>query len=91
MSAVATVAGLTISDPNGRPVLDGIDLDLAAGRVTGLVGASGAGKSTLAHALLGHLGRGLRRSGGSVRVDGWDPFTSRGRRELRGRVTAYLP
>lgn len=91
MSAVAIVAGLTISDPGGRPLLDCVDLELAAGRVTGLVGSSGTGKSTLTLALLGHLPRGLRRTGGTVRVQGWDPFTAHGRRELRGRVTAYLP
>ena len=91
MSAVASVTGLTISDPSGRSLLECVDLDLAAGQVTGLVGPSGAGKSTLALALLGHLGPGLRRTTGTVRVEGWDPFTARGRRELRGRVTAYLP
>jgi peptide/nickel transport system ATP-binding protein len=91
VSAIAEVTGLTIAVPGGRTVLDGVDLELTTGQVTGLVGASGAGKSTVAHALLGHLGRGLRLSGGIVRVDGRDPFTPRGRRELRGRITAYLP
>ncbi|WP_083468076.1 ABC transporter ATP-binding protein [Methylobacterium tarhaniae] len=36
----------------GRPVLDGIDLTLAPGTVTALVGSSGAGKTTLANLLL---------------------------------------
>lgn len=36
-----------------RPVLPGIDLDVAAGRITGLVGPSGSGKSTLMRAIVG--------------------------------------
>lgn len=36
-------------------VLSGVDLDLQAGRVTGVLGANGAGKSTLLSALCGEL------------------------------------
>jgi ABC-2 type transport system ATP-binding protein len=36
-----------------RSVLDGVDLDLRAGQVTGLLGPSGCGKSTLLRALVG--------------------------------------
>jgi ATP-binding cassette, subfamily C, bacterial CydC len=39
-------------DPELPWVLDGMDLDVAAGARVGLVGASGAGKSSLVHALL---------------------------------------
>ncbi|MET9831100.1 ABC transporter ATP-binding protein [Streptomyces sp. NPDC006385] len=38
-------------DYGGRPVLDGVDLTVPAGRTLALVGASGAGKSTCAHLL----------------------------------------
>jgi thiol reductant ABC exporter CydC subunit len=51
---------------DGPWVLDGLDLDLAAGRSVALVGRSGAGKSTLADVLL----RFLPYQGGSVRLDG---------------------
>ncbi|MGO8905648.1 MAG: ATP-binding cassette domain-containing protein, partial [Solirubrobacteraceae bacterium] len=34
----------------GRPVLDGVSLDVARGSVTGLLGPSGCGKSTLMRA-----------------------------------------
>jgi ABC-2 type transport system ATP-binding protein len=37
----------------GKPVLPGIDLDVAGGRVTGLLGPSGSGKTTLMRAIVG--------------------------------------
>jgi ABC-2 type transport system ATP-binding protein len=37
----------------GREVLHGIDLEIAAGSVTGLLGPSGSGKSTLIRAIVG--------------------------------------
>ena len=39
--------------PQGRPVLDGVDLAIAAGQTWGLSGPSGGGKSTLARIALG--------------------------------------
>ncbi|HVD25443.1 MAG TPA: ABC transporter ATP-binding protein [Gaiellaceae bacterium] len=37
----------------GRPVLPGISLEVASGRVTGLLGPSGSGKTTLMRAIVG--------------------------------------
>jgi ABC-2 type transport system ATP-binding protein len=37
----------------GRSVIDGLELDVAAGSVTGLLGPSGCGKSTLMRAIVG--------------------------------------
>jgi sulfonate transport system ATP-binding protein len=50
----------------GRPVLDGLDLDIAGGEFVALIGRSGSGKSTLLRALAG-LDRG---TAGQVSVDG---------------------
>jgi ABC-2 type transport system ATP-binding protein len=50
----------------GRRVLDGLDLTIAQGTVTGLLGPSGCGKSTLMRALVGVQ----QLSSGSVRVYG---------------------
>ncbi|MCU0805306.1 MAG: ABC transporter ATP-binding protein [Burkholderiales bacterium] len=46
-------------------VLDGVDLDVAAGRLTALVGPNGAGKTTLLRAITGLLAR-----TGEVSLDG---------------------
>jgi peptide/nickel transport system ATP-binding protein len=92
VSAVIAVAGLTVVDAQGRCVVDGVTLDVAAGERVGIVGESGAGKTTLALALVGALRPGLRVTGGSVRVDGVDVLGLRGRalRRLRRRTVSYL-
>ncbi len=52
----------------GRPVLDGLDLQIRAGERVGLVGRSGAGKSTLVNLLL----RFHDVEGGRILIDGQD-------------------
>ena len=64
MSATLSVRGL-IAGYGGLRVLDGIDLDVAAGRLTAVVGPNGAGKTTLLKALSGLIAR-----EGAVRLDG---------------------
>jgi oligopeptide transport system ATP-binding protein len=61
--------------------LDGIDLDLARGETLGLVGESGCGKSTLARTLMMLE----RPDSGTVRFDGIDPYTLRGKELLTFR------
>jgi branched-chain amino acid transport system ATP-binding protein len=64
VSAALSVRGLTAGYGAIR-VLDGIDLDVAATRLTAVVGPNGAGKTTLLKALSGLIPR-----GGDVRLDG---------------------
>jgi phospholipid/cholesterol/gamma-HCH transport system ATP-binding protein len=52
----------------GRPILDGIDLDLERGKVTAIMGPSGTGKTTLLKLISGQL----QPDAGSVIVDGQD-------------------
>lgn len=62
-----------------RPVIDGLDLDLAGGVVTAIVGANGSGKSTLLHA----LARLMRPAEGQVLLDGHDIHRMRTREVAR--------
>lgn len=67
---VVTVRGLRKSY-GGRSVVDGVDLDIQAGEVVGLIGANGAGKTTTVECI-----QGLRRpDAGTLRVLGYDPIT----------------
>src|SRR4029453_1389885 len=56
VSAALKVASLA-AGYGGIRVLDELDLDLTAGRITAIVGPNGAGKSTLLKALAGLLPR----------------------------------
>ena len=48
-----SLRGLTFAYPGGAPVLQDLDVDIAAGETIGIVGPPGAGKSTLVRLLLG--------------------------------------
>lgn len=62
--------------------LDGASLEVAPGRVTGLIGMNGSGKSTLFTAIMGML----RPDAGTVALGGADPRAAR----ARGLV-GYVP
>src|SRR4051812_39375159 len=64
--------------------LDGLDLTVAPGDITGFLGPNGAGKSTTIRVLLGLL----RADGGTVRLLGGDPWQDAV--ELHRRL-AYVP
>ncbi len=65
MSAILQVRGLEVAYGHVEAV-KGVDLDVAEGGVTSLVGANGAGKSTILLALSGLV----RKRAGSIRFDG---------------------
>lgn len=72
-----SVAGLRVAR-GGNPVLRGLDLEIPAGRITGLLGPSGCGKTTLMRAIVGVQ----LVQGGSISVLGLPA----GSRALRPRV-----
>jgi phospholipid/cholesterol/gamma-HCH transport system ATP-binding protein len=51
---------------SGRPIFDGVDIDIPRGQVTAIMGPSGTGKTTL----LKLIGGQLRPDAGSIQVDG---------------------
>src|ERR1700754_1188943 len=61
---------LQLEEVDGRygdvMILRGVSLGVAAGEITGVIGANGAGKSSLLNAIAGHI----IRTSGSVRFDG---------------------
>ena len=74
---MVTVRGLVVVR-GGRRVLDGLDLAIERGTVTGLLGPSGCGKSTLMRALVGVQ----QLTSGSVTIDGVEA----GSKVLRDRI-----
>ncbi|RME25863.1 MAG: ATP-binding cassette domain-containing protein [Deltaproteobacteria bacterium] len=67
-----------------RLAVDGVDLHVAAGEVVGFIGPNGAGKSTTIKMMTGVL----RPTGGSLRVNGLEPFRDR-RRHVRNIGVVY--
>jgi len=57
-----------------KEILHGLDFDIPAGRIYGLIGHNGAGKTTTLNAMLG-----LTSCEGTIRVLGEDPFARRAR------------
>ena len=73
--------------------VDGVDLDVPAGSIVGLVGESGCGKTTLGRALMGVLPGTGRIAGGSIVFEGRELTTlpERERRALRWRRMSFVP
>ncbi|EJN13254.1 ATPase component of various ABC-type transport systems with duplicated ATPase domain [Bradyrhizobium sp. YR681] len=97
MTAPATVSikNLRIALPKSaeRPfAVDGISLDLKAGKIVCVVGESGSGKSMCAHALMGLLPDTVEITSGEIMFEGRDllKLDDDGWRDLRGRRLAMI-
>jgi len=89
------IRGLRIegrTDETWIQIVNGVDLDLKAGEVLGLIGESGAGKSTIGLAAMGFTRDGCRISGGTVEFDGIDLVNADAatKRSLLGKRIAYV-
>lgn len=78
---LVVVRGATLNYRDRR-VLDGVDLDLCAGRTVALLGPNGAGKTSLMRLVAGRLAP----QAGSVRIAGCDPFATHAARRAIGWV-----
>lgn len=94
MSVSLTIEQLSVAIGEWQPVhaLRGVDLHLATGQVTGLVGETGSGKSLTALAAMGLLPPTARVSSGSIKLYDQELL---GQREahwqrVRGRVLAMI-
>lgn len=70
----------------GRDALKGVDFQVPAGIIAGLIGPNGSGKTTLLKLMAGFI----KTTSGAVRLFGYDPFAQRAEVMRRARF-AFAP
>ena len=80
---------LRVAAPDGRVLLEGVDLEVSPGELVAVLGPSGSGKTTLGRVLAGlHPARGLvTLDGEPLSLDGWEWTPAR---PLRQRLEVQL-
>ncbi|GMA32165.1 ABC transporter ATP-binding protein [Litorihabitans aurantiacus] len=84
--AVLEVAGLTVRDSHGVPVVDDVTLTVASGEILAVAGVQGNGQTELAEAILGLQ----KPAAGSILLHG-TPLEGKGVRERLDAGLAYVP
>jgi branched-chain amino acid transport system ATP-binding protein len=85
MSSGLTIEKLSVAR-GVKPVLHGVDLEIAPGKITALLGANGAGKSSLVLAIAGALSP----TSGAIKVDG-QPIQGLRPESVRAKGVAAVP
>jgi peptide/nickel transport system ATP-binding protein len=87
------VRDLSLHDVDGRPIVERVSFQVAAGTVFALIGESGSGKTSVALSLLGFARPGMRITGGHILIDGRDvlALSKIELRSYRGRVVSHVP
>jgi simple sugar transport system ATP-binding protein len=82
---VLSVSGLTVSAPDGRPIVDGVGFTIHKGEVLGIAGVEGNGQAELVEAIMG-----MRPATGSIELDG-TAVAGWGTRRRREAGVGYIP